>query len=157
MGWGFEREGGVRLGRDFATPILNTMTKKSPNNMTRVIRIRCEVTRSDIDAMLDDYESGMADATKSNAISRSVRRTIGLKEMVILERRQGGRTELDVGGYLVPLEKEISEWLILVETGFVPKPFIFELSLPESLCGSRILDGAVEDTAIGAQAKPTAA
>lgn len=133
------------------------MEKTPRSKLTRTIRIRCEVSQADIEAMLDDYESGMTDATTSNAISRSVRRTIGTEEPVILERRHGGRAELEMDGYLVPLEDEISAWLTRVETGYLPKPISFDLLIPESLCGERVLDGDIADAAIGAQEKQTAA
>lgn len=129
------------------------MKGSSPRNLTRLARIRCDVTRADIDAMLDDYESGMADATKSNAISRCIRRTCQLEELVLLVRCRGECPEIRIGGYRVNLEKEVTDWLRKVETGFMPKPFSFELVVPEAISPTR---GALEET-IDAQPKTTAA
>ena len=129
------------------------MKVSSQTKLTRLVRIQCEVTRADIEAMLDDYESGMADATKSNAVSRSIRRTCELDDPVILVRSHGECPEIKIGGYRVAIETAITDWLRQVESGFMPKPFSFDLVIPEALAPGENV--AVET--IGAQPKPTAA
>jgi hypothetical protein len=92
--------------------------------------VPCRIEASDVEAMLDAYDSGMCDISTANCISRAVARRLCCGRSVPLIRHSRRHAELDLHGQRIPLSAELLEWLGVAETGGPVEPFEFVLQIP---------------------------
>lgn len=89
------------------------------------------VDQTDVDKMLDCYDSGMSDTTTANAVARALKRLLKPVRRVRVIRDQSNRRGfVQVGRYEFDLPEELCEWLIRAERAFPVEPISFRAALP---------------------------
>lgn len=94
--------------------------------------LSCRIDASDVEAMLDAYDSGMCDASTANCLSRAVSRALRSDQVFPLISQDENRAELDLGGQRVPVSAEVLAWLHAAETGANQGSLEFVIELPPS-------------------------
>lgn len=105
---------------------------KSPQ-ATESAALEVNITSSDIEAMLDAYDSGMCDLSTANCLSRAVGRRLNAPEPVRLLRHRALGGHLIIGGTRIPVPHSILSWLDQAEIGARGKPIRFQLEVPRRL------------------------
>lgn len=91
-----------------------------------------EVTREDIENMLERYDSGMADLTTANAVCRALERKLqpGYHPRIHSAARHHG-CRLSIGENYFSLPSEVYWWLDRANKGGSVHPVNFVIVLPE--------------------------
>jgi hypothetical protein len=103
-----------------------------------VVRIVCRVTRADVDAMLDAYDSGMCNTITGNCLSRALARRLQRREPVPLIRHRSEPSCFSLNGHRIPVPPEAIQWLEVAEFGGQLGPTEFTLEIPRSLIHSEM-------------------
>lgn len=105
---------------------------KSPQ-ATGSVALEINITSSDIEAMLDAYDSGMCDLSTANCLSRAVGKRLNATRPVRLIRHRALGGHLLIGETRVPVPDSILSWLEQAEIGARCNPVRFQLEVPRKL------------------------
>lgn len=94
-----------------------------------LVRLSCRIDASDIEAMLDSYDSGMCDISTANCLTRAIARELSGDRRIRLLRHSKNRAEVEVWGQRIPLSAELLHWLRTAETGGQVEPVDFVLHI----------------------------
>jgi hypothetical protein len=105
-------------------------------------RLSCRIDATDIEAMLDAYDSGMCDISTANCLTRAIARELSGDQRVKLLRHGKNRFEVEVWGQRLPLCEHLQHWLHSAETGGHVEPVDFVLHIagpdhPADAAGTR--------------------
>ncbi len=100
---------------------------------TGSVALQICITSTDIEAMLDAYDSGMCDISTANCLSRAVARQLDRKEPIRLIRKNGREAHLVIEDHRVPVPVAVLDWLEEAEIGARCKPADFTLRLPKEV------------------------
>ena len=107
--------------------------------------INLEVTREDIEAMYDRYDSGMADRTTANAICLALKRKLQRKYCPQIQFARHHKCRLKVGKEDFYLTPEVYWWLDRANNGFAVHPARFTIVLPEALLRSEATGSPLQE------------
>ena len=101
--------------------------KQWPNMSLQMVN----VSQSDVEKMLDCYDSGMSDRSTSNAIALALKDLLkpGYRVRVIRDLAKGGGCA-HVGDYEIALPDELLDWLERAERASPVDPISFRAALP---------------------------
>jgi hypothetical protein len=105
-------------------------TNQAPANTVPLRRLSCTIDASDVEAMLDTYDSGMCDLSTANCISRVIARQLAPDPGIRLVRHGNRRADLEIDGHRIPVSPELFAWLVAAETGGHFEPIEIVLDLP---------------------------
>lgn len=132
------------MDRDPAVFLKNPRTAPRSMNRTPEVGLSrpsalllCRIEPSDIEAMLDAYDSGMCDITTANCLSRAVARLYDDRQTFPLYR-QGDHATLEIRGHRVAVPRSALDWLDAAETGARSGPYEFALPLPPEVDPPRL-------------------
>jgi hypothetical protein len=101
-------------------------------NVTPPLRLSCRIDATDVEDMLDTYDSGMCDISTANCISRAIARRLSCDRGIRLIRHNKYRAELEIRGRRIPISVELLNWLVAAETGVPVDPIEIVLDLPRT-------------------------
>jgi hypothetical protein len=89
------------------------------------------VNQSDVDKMLDSYDSGMFDVSTSNAIAQALKRMLKEGQRVHVNRHSSSlECCVQIGDYRFELSEELFDWLERAERASPVESISFWVALP---------------------------
>ena len=89
------------------------------------------IGQSDVEKMLDSYDSGMCDTTTANAIAQALKRLLNPEHRVRVIRDQFKQSSwVEIGAHEFDLPDELCEWLARAERAFPVEAISFRAVLP---------------------------
>lgn len=115
---------------------------------TGSVALEIYISPSDIESMLDAYDSGMCDTSTANCLSRALTRVLNRSRTIPLIRNHGRDGYLDLGGTRIPVPGEILAWLEEAEIGARCRPMRCRLDLPVELVPRHLREEVILPVAV---------